>query len=401
MKAAMLNQVPRVALLIESSRTYGRGILRGIAHFAHVHGPWSFFTIERDLHGGVPPMLAEWRGDGIIARIEDSAMAARLRKLGCPVIDVLGQTDLQHVPSLDTDPVAVARLAVDFYLKAGFRHFAYIGYPGIPFSDKRRAAFAQLLQQQGRSLRVLPHMPGACGPKHIQAIEQEGIGFEGTIARWLQQQPCPLAVLACNDVRAKQVLNACREHGLRVPDQIAVMGVDNDDVLCALCEPPLSSIEPDAERLGYTAAEMMARMMNGEPNVPARTQIPPVRLIERASTDVVAVEDPITAHAVRFIRDNIGRGIAVKDVIAHMGRSRTDLEQRFRVGLKSSIRREILRLRLARVSSLLRDTDLTIADIAQRSGFSSAAHLCRLFQKRYDMSPTEYRRSDLLARASV
>ena len=392
MKYAATHKLPRVALLIESSRTYGRGILRGIARFAHVHGPWSFFTVERDLHGGVPPMLTTWKGDGIIARIENRGMAAKLRKLGCPVIDVLGQAALSGVPSFDTDAEAVAQLAVNFFLKAGFQHFAYVGYPGIPFSDKRRAAFARLLQEHGHSLRVLPHAPVGGGPKHIQAIEQEGIRAEGMIARWLQQQPRPLAVLACNDVRAQQVLNACREHGLRVPDQIAVIGVDNDDVLCALCEPPLSSIEPDAERLGYEAAELLAAMMKGQCAVGVKTQIPPARLIERASTDIVAMEDPITVQAVRFIRDNISHGIAVKDVMAQVQRSRTDLEQRFRRALKCSVRAEILRCRLDRVCSLLRQTKLSLNEIAQHAGFSSAAHLCRLFQQRYRKSPTEYRK---------
>ena len=392
MKSAATPKLPRVALLIESSRTYGRGILRGIARYAHVHGPWSFFTMERDLHGGVPPILATWKGDGIIARIENRAMAAKLRKLGCPVIDVLGQTALPGVPSFDTDAEAVAQLAVNFFLKAGFRHFAYVGYPGIPFSDKRRAAFARFLQEHGHSLRVMPHASAGAGPKHIQAIEREGISGERMIARWLQQQPRPLAVLACNDVRAQQVLNACREHGLRVPDQVAVMGVDNDDVLCALCEPPLSSIEPDAERLGYEAAELLARMMKGDCDVRPKTQIPPARLIERISTDFVAIEDPITVQAVRFIRDNIGRGIAVKDVMAHVQRSRTDLEQRFRQGLKCSIRAEILRCRLDRVCALLRQTKLSLNEIAQHTGFSSAAHVCRLFQQRYQLSLTDFRK---------
>ena len=392
MKSVATQKIPRVALLIESSRTYGRGILRGIARFAHIHGPWSFFTMERDLHGGVPPILTTWKGDGIIARIENRAMAAKLRKLGCPVIDVLGQAALPGVPSFDTDATAVAQMAVNFFLKAGFRHFAYVGYPGIPFSDKRRAAFARFLQEHGHSLRVLPHALVGGGPKHIQAIEREGISAEGAIARWLQQQPRPLAVLACNDVRAQQVLNACREHGLRVPDQIAVMGVDNDDVLCALCEPPLSSIEPDAERLGYEAAKLLARMMKGACDLPAKTQIPPARLIERISTDFVAIEDPITVQAVRFIRANIGRGIAVKDVMAHVQRSRTDLEQRFRQGLKCSIRAEILRCRLDRVCALLRQTKLSLNEIAQHTGFSSAAHVCRLFQQRYQLSPTDFRK---------
>jgi LacI family transcriptional regulator len=392
MKFAASPKIPRIALLIESSRTYGRGILRGIARYAHVHGPWSFFTMERDLHGGVPTILKKWKGDGIIARIENRGMAAKLRKLGCPVIDVLGQAALLGVPSFDTDAAAVAQMAVNFFQKAGFQHFAYAGYPGIPFSEKRRVAFARFLQEHGHSLRVLPHAPVGGGAKHIQAIEQEGISAEGAIARWLQAQPRPLAVLACNDVRAQQVLNACREHGLRVPDQIAVMGVDNDDVLCALCEPPLSSIEPDAERLGYEAAELLARMIKGHGAVPANTQIPPARLIERVSTDFVAIEDPITVQAVRFIRDNIDRGIAVKDVTAHVQRSRTDLEQRFRRALKRSVRAEILRCRMDRVCALLRQTKLSLNEVAQRTGFSSAAHVCRLFHQRYKLSPTDFRK---------
>ncbi len=391
MKCAETQKLPRVALLIESSRTYGRGVLRGIARYAHIHGPWSFLAVERDLHGGVPPMLMSWRGDGVIARIENRSMAKRLCKLGCPVIDVLGQATFPGIPSFDTDAEAVARLAVNFFLQAGFQHFAYVGYPGIPFSDKRRVAFARFLEEHGYSLRVLPNTAKATGPRHIQAVEREGIGAEGMIARWLQKQPRPIAVLACNDVRAQQVLNACREHGLRVPDQIAVMGVDNDDVLCALCEPPLSSIEPDAERLGYEAAELLAAMMKGQCAVGAKSQIPPARLIERASTDIVAMEDTITVQAVRFIRDNISQGIAVKDVMAHVQRSRTDLEQRFRRALKCSVRAEILRCRLDRVCSLLRQTKLSLNEIVQHTGFSSAAHLCRLFQKRYRKSPTEYR----------
>lgn len=392
MKTTITQKLPRVALLIESSRTYGRGILRGIARYAHVHGPWSFFTVERDLHGGVPPMLATWKGDGIIARIENRRMADKLCKLGCPVIDVLGQNVFKGVPSFDTDAEAVAQMAVNFFLKAGFQHFAYVGYSGIPFSDTREAAFARFLQEQGHSLRVLPHAAVGGGARHIQAIEQEGIGAERKIARWLQQQPRPLAVLACNDVRAQQVLNACREHGLRVPDQIAVMGVDNDDVLCALCEPPLSSIEPDTERLGFEAAKLLAGMMHGNCGAPGKTQIPPARLIERVSTDTVAIADPITVRAVRFIRDNIGRGIAAKDVITHVQRSRTDLEQRFRRALKCSIRDEILRCRLERVCALLRQTKLSLNEIVQHTGFSSAAHVCRLFQQRYQMSPTDYRK---------
>lgn len=382
---------PRVALLIESSRTYGRGILRGIARYSHLFGPWSFFIVERDLHGGIPRELSNWLGDGIIARIEDRQMATRLLKLGCPVVDVLGQKRFNLIPSFDTDALEVARMSVDFFLRAGFQHFAFIGYPGIPFSDARQAAFTQLLGERNHTVLVPSIIQRTLNQNNIQAVESEGIGAETIIAGWLREQPHPLAVLACNDVRAQQVLNGCREHGLRVPEQIAVMGVDNDDVLCSLCEPPLSSIEPDTDRIGYEAAELLAGLMKRRRAVRVAAHIPPARLIERVSTDVLAIDDPITVQAVRFIRSHVNQGIAVKDVVAHVGRSRTGLELRFRRAFNSSVRREILRHRLERARILLLETSFNLNKIAKQTGFSSAGHFCRLFQQQYNQPPTTYR----------
>jgi len=187
------------------------------------------------------------------------------------------------------------------------------------------------------------------------------------------------------------VLNACREYKIKVPDEVAVMGVDNDDVLCSLCEPSLSSVEPDTERLGAEASALLDALMAGNCVKTTLVQIPPLRVVERASTDVVAIEDPITVQAVRFIRDHVDDGISVKDVLANAGRSRTDLEQRFRRWLKTSIRVEIIRRRLARVCSLLQQTNLSLEEIGRRTGFSTTAHLCRLFQQRLRQTPTQYR----------
>jgi len=393
-------KLPRVALLIESSRTYGRGLVQGIAQYGHVHGPWSFFIIERDLHGGVPELVKTLQVDGVIARIEDEAMAAQLQSLGCPVVDVLGQASFETIPSFDTDASAVAALAASFFLQAGFQHFAYVGYPGIPFSDRRKAAFARQVVQHNRRLRLAPPLPEFRGPKHIQAVERQGIAGEKALARWLRKQPRPLAVLACNDVCAQQVLNACREYGLRVPEEIAVMGVDNDDVLCNVCDPPLSSVEPDTQRLGYEAAAMLHRMMSGENPGHTMTLVPPTRLVERASTDTVAIDDPVAVAALRYIRDHLAEGIAVKDVEAHVQRSRSDLEKRFRRWLRTSVRAEILRRRLDRVCGLLRDTELGLEQITQKAGFATAAHLCRLFQKKYAQTPMGYRRAQGKSRQS-
>lgn len=226
---------------------------------------------------------------------------------------------------------------------------------------------------------------------NIQQVEREGIAAERHIARWLRQQPHPLAVLACNDVCAQQVLNACREHGLRVPEEIAVMGVDNDDVLCNLCDPSLTSIEPDTERLGEEAAQTLDHLLSGRAPATLARAISPLRLVERASTDTVAIEDPILVAALRYIRDNVGEGIAVKDVLAHLGRSRSDLEKRFRLSLQTSVRAEILRRRMDRVCRLLQETDAGLDQVASLAGFATAAHLCRLFRKQFGQTPTVFR----------
>ena len=394
----MAASIPRVALLIESSRTYGRGILRGIARYAHMNGPWSVYSQERELHSGIPGWLKEWNGDGIIARIEDRRMANALLGLGHPVVDVLGNSRFEAILGFDTDAGAVAQMAADFFVRAGFGHLAFCGYRGIPFSDRREAAFCERLEKQGLEVRVFSSRLSRYPPPHIQAVEQSGLAAEKAIAGWLHKQPCPLGLFACNDVRAQQVLNACREHGVKVPEEVAVMGVDDDDVLCNLCEPPLTSIEPDTERLGFEAARRLDQMMQGKKSKVELVQIPPLRVVERGSTDVVAIGDAITVQALRFIRDHVHEGISVKDVLANAGRSRSDLEQRFRRWLKSSIRGEIIRRRMDRVCSLLCQTDLHVNEIARRAGFSTTAHLCRLFHGWLGETPTQYRDSHKIKR---
>ena len=388
----MSKDLPQIALLIESSRNYGRGVLRGVARYAHAHGPWSFFVQERELHSGIPKWLQNWNGDGIIARIENRGMAAQLLKLNCPLVDVLGSFRFQGVPAFDTDAMAVAKMAADFFLKAGFKHFAFSGYQGIPFSDRRAVAFTKYLAENGKTVEVMPAIPRVGEASDIQAIEQHGMMANQLTARWLNARSHPLAVLACNDVRAQQILSACRKYNIRVPEEVAVMGVDNDDVLCNLCEPPLTSIEPNTDRLGYEAAEVLAHTMAGKNFSAHVTQISPLRLVERASTDVIAMDDLVMVQAVRFIRNEVSSGIAVKDVLAHVSRSRTDMEQRFRRWLGTGIHSHIEHRRLERVCRLLQETEYNLDEVARRAGLTTGAHLCRLFKKNFHQTPTQFRK---------
>ena len=384
-------RLPRVALLVESSRNYGREILRGINRYTREHGAWAYYTMERELHSGVPDWLRHWQGDGIIARIENRAMARKLSQIGCPVVDVLGTGRFRGIPGFDTDAGQVARTAADFFLKAGFRHFAFCGFEGLPFSDRRGAAFVEHLQALNFTVHVIKSPTARYQPGHIQAVEQRGLSQETTVACWLKKLPRPLALFACNDICAQQVLNACREHKIKVPEEVSVIGVDNDDVICELSDPPLSSIEPNAKQIGYESAALLDRMMKGRSVSFITKRLPPVRLVERASTDTVAVGDILTVSALRYIRDHFADGIAVKDVVAHLKCSRTNLERRFHQTLHCSIRDAILQRRTNYARGLLRESNLRLKDIAARAGYSTVAHFCRVFQKEFGESPSQYR----------
>ena len=397
-----MKKLPKVALLIESSRKFGRDVLSGIAKYIHVHGPWSCYIEERELHDGIPDWVKHVPINGIIARIDSERTARELLRLGRPVIDVRASARFKQIPAFVTAPRAVMQMAADFFLQAGFRHFAFCGYPGIPFSDERGTALADYLATHGYTTHLFspPRRSWAAGRPsanppltRLQAVEQRGLEHEHAVAAWLRKLPHPLALVACNDICGQQVLNACREHGINVPGQVAVMGVDDDEVLCTISEPPISSIKPDAERLGSEAAALLDAMMKRKRVNPGLVQIPPLWIVERASTDVVAIEDPVTVQALRYIRSHVAEGVNVKDVLTHVGCSRTDLGVRFRHWLKTSVRTEIVRLRLDRACSLLRQTNLGLAEIARQSGFRDAPTFCRLFRKRLKHTPTDYRRA--------
>lgn len=376
--------------------------MSGIAKYIHVHGPWSCFIEERELHDGIPDWLKHVPINGIIARIDSERTARELLHLGRPVIDVRASVRFKQIPAFVTDPRAVMQMASDFFLQAGFRHFAFCGYEGIPFSDERGAALADYLATHGYTSHTfypLRRSP-TTGRRVVnppltllQAVEQSGLENEKAIAAWLRKLPHPLALVACNDICGQQVLNACREYGINVPGEVAVMGVDDDEVLCTISEPPLSSIKPDAERLGSEAAALLDAMMKGKRVDASLVRIPPLWIVERASTDVVAIEDPVTVRALRYIRNHVAEGINVKDVLSNLGCSRTDLGVRFRHWLNTSVWAEIVRLRLDRACSLLRQTNLGLAKIARQSGFRDAPTFCRLFRKHLGQTPTQYRRA--------
>jgi LacI family transcriptional regulator len=390
---------PRVALLIESSRAYGRGLLLGVAKFVREHGRWSIFLQERSLGDVSPSWLQDWEGDGIIARVENRPMAEAIRRLGLPAVDVRYLLPKLKMPSIRTDDEAVARVASEHLLERGFRHFAFCGFDGADYSDIRRNSFAERIAEAGFRCHTFEDPQK---PRRASTLEYEehGLKYEDLVASWLKGLPKPIGLMACNDIRGQQVLNACRAIGVAVPDEVAVIGVDNDEVLCDLSDPPLTSVVPNTERIGYEAAALLNRMMAGARAPKHPIFIEPAGIVTRRSTEVLAIEDRHIAAAIRFIREHASEGIDVSDVLRAVPLSRSTLERRFARALGRSPKDEILRVRLNRAKQLLAQTDFSLAMVAEKVGFEHTEYLSVIFKKKTGLTPGQFRAQSRITEAA-
>ncbi len=375
-------QLPRVALLIETSNAYARGLLHGVVSYLREHGPWSIHLAEHG-RGDVPPAwLPDWDGEGVIARIENPAIARAIRRLRAPVVDVSAAQLVPNLPWLETDDDAIARLAIQHLSERGFRNFAYCGDSRFNWSNWRGERFRKQLAEAGHSCAQFKPRPQSGGDEEYEVEE---------IGNWLSQLPQPVGVLACYDFRGRQVLDACRRRGIAVPEKVAVIGVDNDELLCSLCTPPLTSIIPNTHRTGYEAAELLDRMMRGAAVDTRGYFIEPLGIATRQSTDIVAIDDVNVSRAVRYIRDHACEGIRVKDLLQAVPQSRRVLESRFQKFIGRTPHEEILRVQLDRARSLLTETDLPLTEVAEQAGFSNTEYLSVVFKKHVGTPPGRYR----------
>lgn len=385
-----LSGKPTVALFIETSREYGRGLCLGIAEYARAHGEWNFLIQERDLRGGIPEWLETWDGDGIICRLSDPALAELFAAAPCPVVDLYGQIRHPGIPFLDTDAAAVAEMAARFFVNAAFTSFAYCGFPGLWFSDDRSVAFQREIKRFGAHAHIYTP-PASWNVPDVARRESLHPTGSPELERWIASLPPRTAILACNDIRAQQLIKVAHRLGRQVPEDLAVMGVDDDLVLCELCTPRLTSIQPDTHALGYTAAHWLHLLMQGKELPYQSLLLPPVQIIERGSTDTIASDDKVLVNALRFIRNHAHEGIDAARVVQHVGLSRSTVEVRFRHILKRSIKAEITRARIARSAVLLRETEMNLDEVARACGFATAPHFLRLFKEHEGMTPGAYR----------
>ncbi len=388
----MPRNAPKIALLIETSRGYGRGILRGVTKYSRLYGPWHFHLTPGDFEQ-ILPRMSEWGGDGIIARVMDERTAKLILRMGVPAIllDVPEEMRGKKLPSagyveMASDSAGAARMVAEALLEKQFRHFAYVGYHGQVWSEIRRRAFVERVREAGFSVAEYA-MPVRGGK--LPRWEKE----EEYLSRWLAELPRPVGVMACNDQRGREVLEACELAGITVPEEMAVIGVDNDELLCEVSYPPLSSVALNAVQGGFQAARMLDEMMRGRRPGVERIVVEPLRVVERRSSEAVAIDDPDIAQALQYIHTQPVDTLAIQDVVEHLAVSRRALELRFKKFLGRTILQEIQKVRLARAKHLLQETDLPIPRISEVVGFATASYFIQVFRAEMNMTPAKYRLS--------
>jgi LacI family transcriptional regulator len=383
-----LQRVPRVGLLIETQVGPGRDMLRGVARYVRESGPWALHLEARQqmfIEGWEPKWLSNWRGDGIIARFETNSILRAVRRANVPTVDVLGDAKGSGMPLVHVDDVAIGQLAARHLLERGFKQFGFVSRPDEPWAQRRLTAFRDCVGSQGYPCSVLE-------AGDFEELPEEWDTFIKQTAEWIQKQPKPLGLMLCADRVGPLVTQACRQAGVLVPEEVAMIGVDNDEPLCEICDPPLSSVCPNHEGVGYHAAALLDRLMAGDA-VPAEPLLlPPRTVVVRQSSDVSAIDDSVVSVALSMIRERACSGLQVSDVAANVPASLAVLRRRFRAILGRSVHQEIVRVQLRKAQELLRETDLPLRTVAERAGFRHQEYMGAVFKSRVGMTPGQYRR---------
>jgi LacI family transcriptional regulator len=387
MAAGSKNRYPRVAVCVDKARSYGRGVLRGIAEYVETFGPWSFYIDPQAAGTYNQEWLRDWRGDGVLVYVESLEIARRLRASRIPAVEVFGHRFDLRLPRVSNDDVAIGKLAAEHLLERKFQHFAFSGYPGEAWVARRQQGFESVIRQHGFDARIF-----RCSRNHktLACFEQS----QQELTRWVESLPKPAALMACSDRHAQRILDACRRADIAVPETMAVIGVDNDEETCRLSNPPLSSVMDDPRRIGYEAARLLDELMKkkSRPRGLPCISVPPLGIVTRRSTDFMAISDARVAEALRIIRQEGLQGLNVNTLWRRLGISRAAFYRRFQKAIGRTPHHEVLRVQLDRVETLLVQTEWTLEQIAEKAGFAHPEYMNVAFRRERGVSPGQFRR---------
>jgi LacI family transcriptional regulator len=362
----------RVGVFTDYIGRYGRDILQGVARYVNAHADWElatlpFYSLVR------PPEISDIRADGAIAYYFNETLIEQFARYQIPAVNVSAESPYEGIISVISDDLAVGRMAAKFFMDAGFRNFVYTGWLQASYAKVRGEGFMTELALHGFECRSL----------HVSKPEFKKV--LPTLRR-------PLAMFVSTDSACLEALDACQELGLSVPEQVAILGVDNDELVNSIARPRLASIEIPAKQIGYEAAAILSRIMDGETVPMGTTLLPPTRIVVRGSADIIAVEDPEVASALQFIREAGHTPIRVQDVLSHVLLSRRTLERRFIDALGRTPLEEIHRVRIERAKRLLTDTNVSVPEVARKSGFTDETRFGSIFKRNTGETPTGFRR---------
>lgn len=371
--------IPQLAILVSTSTGWGRRIIKGILAYVNETGPWHVW-LRPETPSNIQDLPKGWRGDGIIARVASPALAEKITASGIPVINV-ADTLLEGfcAPCVRTDDRAGTHMAADFFVDRGFRNIAYVGSRHSANPIWYGNAFAETLEK-----KRLP-----CHQFFINGADPDN---NEQLVEWLKRLPKPAGILVWGHGNGRRVLDCCMQVGISVPHDIAVLCGSYDELLSYACFPTLSGILSPTEQIGYTAARMLHQKLQGKEVPNETTYIPPVGIMERLSTDTLAVEDPRMVQVVKFIREHAYESINMDDVLKAVPMARRSLERRFQKIFGRSPLDEIRRLRIDKARSLLAETNLPMQQIAEACGYATYNYLTHVFKQVTDMTPSAYRK---------
>lgn len=382
--------VKKIILLTEGTSTYARDLLQGIAEYSRLNGPWAFYreTLVPFYRSRNQPKtfnhLKAWKADGVILRSMGPEMTQEALSLGLPTIACDDNNQAPDVPNVISNYQMAGTMAAEHLLSKGFKYFAYCGFDNMLWSRERGRYFAEALDCKGYEVFTYVQPKG-----RIDRLWEKELSILG---EWIRSLPKPVAVMACNDDRANQIVICCNLFGFCIPEHVAILGVDNDQLLCDMTNPRLSSIALNTRKAGYKAAGLLHQMILGETPKEQVIQVHPTHIVKRRSTDTLAIADKDVVEAVQFIYKHARNPIQVSDVADAVALSSRSLFDKFNKHLGRSVSDEIKRARIEEISQLLLQTDLPIYKIAQCFHFSSIEHISRYFKQATRLTPLAYRK---------
>lgn len=379
-----------IALFVETFSSYGRQILRGFKRYIETHQieHWTVLFEDRNLNSQVPGWLASWNGDALVSRCQSTLLQRHAHRNGIAFIELCDRRNQNASTTVVSDDEAIGRIAGEHLNECGLSNFAFCGFHDEQWSSLREKGFANYVSQVKNSRYFSTRTHWFLNDMDRREKENE------TLSKWLKNLPKPIGIMACNDACGKQLVDCCRVASIAIPDEVALIGVDNDELVCSFCLPPLTSAIPNAEAVGFQSAKLVDELL-GSPEPSERRnilKIPPIGVFPRQSSDIIAVDDHRLRTALRFIRSNACKGLTVSQIAKEMQISRSTLERLLREGIGRSPQKEIRRVQIRKVCSLLASTQLTIEKVAHRSGFEDPAYMHSVFRKAMHMTPGHYRK---------